>query len=136
MARKNQLGPLSAAQMEIVRAIWAQGEASVTEVWKAVCERKPVARGTVQTVIQRLEAKGWLRHREVGQTFLYSVCCSQESAESRFVSELLESAFGGSTTGLVKALLHRRSISPEEADRIRDVIAAAEKGQAKKGKKR
>lgn len=133
MKRKNDLAPLSGPQLEVVRAIWEHGEASVTEVWTALSERKPVARGTVQTTIQRLEAKGWLQHREVGQTFLYSVCCEQEDAERRFVSDLLDNAFDGSAAGLVRALLHQRKLSVEEADEIREVIRTAEAKSAKRG---
>ena len=137
MSPKDDLSPLSAAQLEVVRAIWQRGEATVTEVWKEVCaQSKSVARGTVQTTIQRLEAKGWLKHREVGQTFLYSVCCTQEAAETKLVSDLLESAFGGSASGLVKALFRQRKLSSEEARRIREVIAEAEGSSRKERKKR
>ena len=42
---------------------------------------------------------------------------------------LLDVAFGGSTEGLLAALIGRRRVSPEEAVRIRALIDEAEKGQ-------
>ena len=136
MARKKDLVPLSAAQLEVVRAIWDHGEATVTEVWNALTAEKAMARGTVQTTIQRLAARGWLEYREVGQTFLYSVVVSRETFERRQVADLLESSFDGSASGLMRALLHQRGISADEADRIRDLIAEAEKKPRRRGGKR
>ncbi len=136
MARSKDLVPLSSAQLEVVRAIWDEGEATVTQVWNALKPHKPMARGTVQTTIQRLAARGWLEYREVGQTFLYSVVVSRETFERRQVAELLESSFDGSASGLVRALLHQRGISVDEADRIRAMIADAEKKPGRRGGKR
>src|SRR6185437_13943764 len=42
------------------------------------------------------------------------------------VSQLLDSAFGGSASGLVMALLENRRLSAEEAERIRKMIDDAQ----------
>lgn len=126
MANTSNPPPLTAAQLEVMQVIWECGEVTVTDVWQAVREIRDVARATVQTVIQRLEDKGWLMHREIGQAFVYSARHPRESTQGKLVSDLVESAFGGSASGLVKALLHDRKLSVEEAKRIRALIAAAE----------
>ena len=118
--------PLSEAQKEIMEIIWDRGEVTVADVWNALEKRRGVARNTVQTLMARLEEKGWVEHRAVGRTFVYSAVHSRNTSRGRSLSELLETVFQGSTTDLVTALLEDRSLSAEEAERIRDMITEAE----------
>lgn len=71
--------PLTELQREIMEVIWSRDEATVTEVRDALAGRRPLARNTVQTIMVRLEERGWLRHREEGRTFLY-----REGSANRF----------------------------------------------------
>ncbi len=72
---------------------------TVTDVWNAVQQRRSMSRGAVQTMMIRLEEKGWLSHRSVGQTFLYSAAIPREEAQRSIARDLLETAFGGCTIG-------------------------------------
>ena len=69
MSRSTQ-PPLSEAQLEIMNVVWDRGEATVAEVWKALAARRKVARNTVQTMIARLEERGWLKRRGDGPALL------------------------------------------------------------------
>ncbi|MFH1021967.1 MAG: BlaI/MecI/CopY family transcriptional regulator [Planctomycetota bacterium] len=123
MAVKKPLPPLSETHLEIMNVIWDRKEATVAEVWAAVSARRPVARNTVLTLMTRLAAKGWLRHRPDGNTFRYAAAVPRQSAVGGMVSRLVDTAFAGSTENLVMALLDSRGVSSEEAARIRDRIA-------------
>ena len=61
MAKTHVLPPLSEAQLEIMNVVWDRGEVTVAQVWKILSTRRKVARNTVQTMLARLEEKGWLR---------------------------------------------------------------------------
>lgn len=117
---------LSPAQMEIMEILWQLGEVGVADVWKALNRRRPLARNTVQTTMVRLEEKGWLRCRIEGQTYLYSAAEPRQRVLTKVVSKLAETAFGGSASELIAALLQGRRVSSEEAQRIRDLINRAE----------
>ena len=69
---KSELPPLSEAQLEIINIVWDRGKATVGEIWATLAPRRTVSRNTVSTMVTRLEEKGWLRHRDVGGTYLYS----------------------------------------------------------------
>jgi BlaI family penicillinase repressor len=118
---------LTPAQMEILSVIWSMGQAGVADVWRALSRRRTVARNTVQTMLTRLHERGWLRAREVGNAFVYSPARTRDSVLSRVVGGLLDSAFDGSASGLVAALLKSRKLSPDEAARIRALIDRAER---------
>lgn len=122
-----ELPILSEAQLEIMNIVWDRGECSVADVWKVLSERRGVARNTAQTLIARLEEKGWLTHRAGEAGFLYRAAVSREKSQQRTVRRLIQTVFGGSAEGLVLALLNSGSVSNSEADRIRKLIADAKR---------
>ena len=129
MAKSSQPPPLSGAQMEIMNVVWERGEVTVADVWKALVERRKVARNTVQTMLTRLEEKGWLRHRVEGPGFVYRAAVPRQATMKRLVRQLVDSAFSGSVDGLVMTLLEGRRLSKDEAERIRAMIRQAEREQ-------
>ncbi len=129
MGERSILPALSEGQMQIMNVVWSLGEATVGEVWEQLSARRRVARNTVQTLMTRLEEKGWLAHRPRGGAFHYYARRPREATLRRVARRLLDGAFAGSVSGLVMALLDGREISSEEADRIRALIERAQKGQ-------
>jgi BlaI family transcriptional regulator, penicillinase repressor len=125
MPRKSQLPPLSDAQLEILQVVWQNGEIAVSDVWQAIAARRPVARNTVLTVMDRLEKRGWLSKRSVGNTHLYRATVTEKATLGEMARRFVDSTFGGSAGALVMALLEGRGISPEEAQRIRKRIDEA-----------
>ncbi len=125
--------PLSEAQLEIMNLVWDHGEVTVADVWKALSAHRKVARNTIQTMIVRLEEKGWLRCQSEGHAFRYRAGVPREAVQGMMVRRLLDSAFGGSAEGLVLALLEGRGISRAEAQRVRAMIQKAEEDRKPKG---
>ena len=116
------LPPLSEAQLEIMNFVWDHGEVTVAQVWNELNTRRNVARNTIQTLIVRLRDKGWLRERIAGSVYWYRAAKRRKGTQRQMVTKLLDTAFAGSTEGLVMALLNGRQLSKEEADRIRNLI--------------
>lgn len=121
--------PLTDAQREIMEIVWDRGEVTVSEVRDALAARRELARNTVQTMIVRLEEKGWLKHREQGRTFIYSAKRPKAASLGAKVAQMVDRLFAGSAEEMVTALLEYRGLSPEEADRIRSMIEQAETKQ-------
>src|SRR4051794_13086110 len=125
--------PLSEAQLEIMNLVWDRGEVTVAEVWKVLAVRRQVARNTVQTMMVRLEEKGWLSSQTDEPAYRYRAAVPREAVQGMMVRRLLDSAFGGSAEGLVMALLDGRGISRAEADRVRALIQGAEEARKPEG---
>jgi BlaI family transcriptional regulator, penicillinase repressor len=129
---KRQKKPeLTAGQMEIMDIVWERGEVGVAEVWKAIGQRREVARNTIQTTLARLCERGWLQARQDGNAFVYRATRPRGSVVSKMVGGLVDRVFGGSVSGLVATIVESRSLSAEEAERIRRIIDAAERGGRK-----
>ena len=130
MAVKNQPAPLSERQIEIMNLVWQQGHVTVADVWEALSARRDVARNTVQTLMTRLEEKGWLGHEADGSAYRYFALRRRDATLRGMVERLVDTAFAGSADMLVMALLEGRGVSPSEAERIRTMIDRAESSQA------
>ena len=129
---KQDTTPLTEAQREIMEVVWDQGEVTVTQVRDELAQRREVARNTIQTMIVRLEERGWLKHREEGRAFWYSADRPRTASLGAKVAQMVDRLFAGSPEEMVTALMEYRGLSSEEADRIREMIDAAESKAASK----
>ncbi|QDU44832.1 Penicillinase repressor [Symmachiella dynata] len=125
MAKSNS-SPLTDAQREIMEIVWERHEVTVSEVRDALSARRQLARNTVQTMIVRLEDKGWLKHREQGRTFVYSANRPRTVSLGAKVAQMVDRFFAGSPEEMVTALIEYRGLTADEAERIRDMIDEAE----------
>ena len=115
---KRDPNPLTKAQREIMEIVWERGEATVSEVRKRLAVKREVARNTVQTMMVRLEERGWLTHREDGRTFVYSAKRPRKASLGAKVVQMIDRFFAGSPEEMVSALIEYRGLSPDEAQRI------------------
>ena len=121
----SKLSPLSRAQREVMEIIWDKGEASVQDVVSSLQKERDVARNTVRTLMERMEAKGWLTHRSEGRSYLYSATVPREESLGQRVLDMVEKACGGNPEKLMMALLDYRGLSDEEAASIRKMLDKA-----------
>lgn len=123
-------GSLTKAQRDIMEVVWAAGEVTVTEVRDALAKKRDVARNTIQTMMVRLDERGWLKHREQGRTFIYSAARPKTVSLGAKVSQMVDRLFAGSPENLVNALIEYRGLSSDESEGIREMIEQAEAKQA------
>ncbi len=133
---KADSSPLTDAQREIMEIVWERGEVTVSQVRDALAERRELARNTVQTMIVRLEEKGWLKHRAEGRTFVYSANRPRTVSLGAKVSQMVDRLFAGSPEEMVTALIEYRGLSRAEAERIRDMIDEADTKKKRATKQR
>ena len=131
-----KLPELSPAQQEIMEIVWQRDEVSASTVRAILSERRDVARNTVRTLLDRMEMKGWLTHREVGRTFMYSAARPRETTIGEKITEVVENVCGGSAETLVTALLDYRGLTDRELKRIRLMLDKAKSTRKSKRKKR
>jgi BlaI family transcriptional regulator, penicillinase repressor len=124
---------LTPAQLEIMNLFWEQGELGVAQVRQLLKNSRPkahnIARNTVQTMLKRLADKGWLQARAQGNAFVFRAARPRKSTLRGMLAQFLDSAFGGSPSGMVMALMESRRISPDEARQIRKLIDGIEEAE-------
>jgi len=133
--KPRQIPDLSPAQREIMEIIWEHGELSASQVRAILHEHRDVARNTVRTLLERMEEKGWLTHREDGRTYLYSAAQPRQVSIGQKVADVVEHVCGGSPETLLSALLDYRGLTAGELNRIRKMLDAESRNARQKGEK-
>lgn len=133
MKESKETPPMSEAQREIMEIFWQRGEAGVGEVWRTLVKRRQVARNTILTLITRLADKGWLVPRREGNAFRYTPAFPKQRSQAEEIRRLVDTVFDGSAECLVMTLLEGGGLSPDEAERIREMILGAQR-KGRKGK--
>ena len=113
------LGPLQAEVMEL---IWQQKESTVAAIVEAIARRRPVTYTTVLSAVQKLEKKGWLKHRSEGRAHVYFPTEQREQVGARTLRELLKNAFRGDPRLLLASLLDETQLGPAELQELRQLI--------------
>lgn len=121
----------TAAELEILQALWERGSGTVREVHEELSARRQVGYTTVLKMMQIMAEKGLLTRRDgATRAHIYSPAESQEKTRTHMVADLMEKAFQGSAESLIMHALAGKRASAEELERIRHLVEAAEKEQA------
>jgi predicted transcriptional regulator len=118
---------LSRRERQIMDIIYARGEASVTEVHQAMGNRPSYS--AVRALMGILEGKGHLRHKSVGNKYIYLPTRSRQAVSRSAIRRLLETFFDGSAAQAATAILEAAETKPtgEELDRLSQLIEQARK---------
>ena len=121
---------LTRRERQIMDILFRRGRATAAEVM-ADLPGEP-SYSTVRTQLRVLEEKGHVRHDEEGLRYVYMAVVRRQAARKSALKHLVDTFFEGSTEKAVAALLggEAAKVSPEELDRIADLIAKARKDGA------
>jgi predicted transcriptional regulator len=111
----------SERELDILKALWELGEASVREVHEKLCPQGELAFNTIQTMLRNMEEKGLVRHRSEGRAFIYYALYSREQVSSRFLTKV----FDGALDQLVLSMLRVKDVSPDELKDLERLISSA-----------
>ena len=109
---------LTPQELEIMKAVWARGDATVRDVYEALLERRQIAYTTVMTMMNVLEKKGHLRKKEEGRSFLYRPTRPQRQVVGSMVREFVERVFAGDAAPLLAHLVENEKLTSEELDAL------------------
>jgi BlaI family penicillinase repressor len=112
---------LTKLELQIMEALWTQGQASIRDIHETFPEKHRPAYTTVQTTVYRLEAKKAVRRvKKVGNFHIFEAAVSRTAAQRRLVDDLL-ALFGGRTQPVMAHLIESGKLTLEdikEAEKI------------------
>jgi predicted transcriptional regulator len=114
-------------ELQILEVLWARGEATVREVYETLRDEVPIVQNTVQAFLRLMEEKGLVSHRTAGRTFVYRATSTGERTKKNLLSGLIDSVFDGALDELVASALAAKKPSSAELERLRELLAAAER---------
>jgi BlaI family penicillinase repressor len=119
---KRQLQGLSPAETEILRLVWQIERATVQKVCDRLPARRTIAYATVQTLLRRLEAKGYVKHDVEGKAHVFFPAVKRDDVVKRSVGDFIERLFGGDPIPLVQYLAEHGKITAEDIERLKRLV--------------
>lgn len=117
---------LTEAELRLMKILWRRGESAVGDLVAAMPDGESLAYNSVLTTIRILEQKGYVTHRQEGRAFVYSPCVEEHEASRTEIRHIMQRFFGDSRERLLLSVLRDEEVTPEELDRLKQAIAAAE----------
>jgi BlaI family transcriptional regulator, penicillinase repressor len=121
----HRLGDL---QLRIMKVLWGRGEATVANVHQALAGEGDLAYTTMATMLRKMEARGLVRHRIAGRSFVYRPAVAADAVTRGMADHLLDRLFEGSLADMLGHLLTNREVSREELSKLQRLIAQRKKG--------
>lgn len=119
---KKKLKLMSPTETEILRLVWELNEATVQQIRDQLPTNRKLAYNTVQTLLNRLEQKGYLKHRVEGRSHIYLPSIKQKEVIKTTVGDFLSRLFGGNPKPLVQFLAEDGKIDEEDIKKLRELI--------------
>lgn len=116
---------LSELQLDVMQAIWEAGDASTTDVQRALASRE-LAYTTVATLLDRLAERGLLSVDRSGREKRFRPEVAEAEVRRSMVGGLLSRLFGGDPGALMAHLVEERGVDAAELDRLRDLLRDGE----------
>ncbi len=124
---QEKLIPLSPAETEILRIVWELDSATVQDVCDALPQHRTIAYATVQTLLRRLEKKGYLAHKARGKAHVFYAQVRQKDVIGTAVRSFVDRLFGGDAVPLVQYLAENRDITKEDISRLQSILETESK---------
>jgi BlaI family penicillinase repressor len=123
---------LTKLELQIMDALWTQGQASIRDIQEAFPEKHRPAYTTIQTTVYRLEAKKAVRRvKKVGNFHIFEAAVSRSAAQRKLIDDLL-AMFGGHTQPVMAHLIESGKLTLDdvkEAEKILRKLARKEKSK-------
>ncbi|MCK4850725.1 MAG: BlaI/MecI/CopY family transcriptional regulator [Phycisphaerae bacterium] len=112
------------AELDVLACLWRRRRATARQVREALHSYRPMAHGSVVTLLKRLEARGLVARRKgpVGKAFVYRPARSTRPAYRRIVRNIIKRVFGGDNLEMVAALLNSKVPTLDELDRLQQML--------------
>jgi BlaI family transcriptional regulator, penicillinase repressor len=122
MARTPQ--DVTHTELAILQILWDQGPSTRRQITDLLYPRGgPAQYATVQKLLERLEAKGFVTAKNRGQGVLtFTVSVDRDELISRKLQEMAEKLCGGSMTPLLMNLVRAQPLTDRQLDELRSFV--------------
>ena len=113
---------LTGQELEIMKAIWPRGQATVREVYDELRAKRTIAYTTVQTMMNILETKGHLKKEAGDKAHVYAPVRPQQAVVKSMVREFVNRVFDGSARPLLVHLLKEKGLTERERKELQKLL--------------
>ncbi len=118
------------AELEIMKVIWHNPTPISTSEVKHIIDEEGIndwTQQTVQTLLNRLIAKGFIEKGKRGKEYLYTPLVSESDYISYESKMFLKKVHGNSVTSFIRALFDGKNMSAEEIEKLEAMFREMQK---------
>lgn len=112
----------TAVELEILRILWELGPSPVRDIHAKLSESKDTNYSTTVKMLAVMLTKGLLKRDEDATPHIWRAAVTREKAARKFLTELIEKVYDGSTMSLVLQALSSGQASQEDIDEARRLL--------------
>ena len=120
--KPNRLPEMSPSEMQILGILWQLGKGSVQDVCGRLPQDRKIGYATVQTLLRRLETKGYLTHERHSRAHIFVPAIEPKKVIRRTVGDFVERLFGGDPVPLMLHLAEQARLSDKDIQRLQRLI--------------
>lgn len=122
MAYKKTGKYLTEAEWQVMESLWQLSPCTGREVWEWFQGRTTWSRSTPLTLLGRLENKGYVQAEKIGGRKRYTALITREEASLQEAKNLLQRAYQGSVSLMVRCLHEEGALPQEEIERLQQLL--------------
>jgi BlaI family transcriptional regulator, penicillinase repressor len=112
------------AELAILRVLWQLGPSTVRQVHDVLMRERPTAYTTALKLMQIMTEKGLVYHSRL----------TEEQTQRQLIRDLMDRAFGGSSSKLVLQALASKRASSDELAEIRQMLEGRKESNKEDGR--
>lgn len=112
------------SEIKVMDVLWREGDSTAKYISDVLKGEIGWNMNTTYTLIKRCIAKGAIERRE--PSFMCRALIPKERVQEAETSELVDRVFDGSVDKLFASLVGRKSLSPEQIERLREIARTLE----------
>ncbi len=115
---------LPEAELEVLACLDRLGDATARQLREAMHSYRPMAHGSMVTLVKRLEARGLVERRkaDTGKAFVFSPSAATTTTYSDILARLRERIFGGDSVALVASLFETEPPDRRQLDKLQALL--------------
>jgi BlaI family transcriptional regulator, penicillinase repressor len=118
------------AELALLQALWDAGPATIRQLVERVYKQTGTSvYGTVQKLLDRLEAKGCVQRDRGGPVHVFRAAIDRGELIGRRLRAVADALCGGSLTPLLTHLVEGRGLSERERRELRALIEKLDRGR-------
>lgn len=110
------------SELEVLQILWQHGPQTVRFVNDEINKNREAGYTTTLKIMQIMLDKGLLSKEIIDRSHIFTAKAEEEATQTEMVRQFVDNTFRGSAASLVMRLLGSNETTPEELDKIKQMI--------------
>ena len=117
---------LNNSEWRVMEALWEEQPKTLMQLVHEMKEKQGWSKSTTNTMLRRMQEKGYIRYEEGEKARLYVTDVKREAVVLKETESFLKRTYGGSFGMLMSTFVENHSLTEEDIEEMREILHKAE----------